>query len=390
MKIRNVISVVAMLSLFLFSAGTASAIYGVNDAVPGQDVVIPIICEGYPNPPSGQPTLGGLDTIFAIAEKGGGTPAFPNEYVVCAKVFVKDKRSVERYDTEYCWTKYDVVGDSCSNLIKEMGVANQVEMNITTSDGRRYFAGYVEISQTWVPPAGLDPENNVISNRFIPWVYLTDLNKGFASGMNGITAEDGIGPRIGEDAGNVAVAAGQIFPRIFIMNNKADTWNWWMLLLGRNAYTQLTLPSFQRDLTCFLCDEEEDCKSKDIPIPNELNLINVLDVINQSLIPACWFAGEPACPIAGFGRCGIREVGEVLVPPALISISGTANAPTIDPLYGQNPWYSLYGWSYQRAQMSTTTLSWDVIHEMHRLYCSGAIPGAGPSDNAIECSFAGF
>lgn len=379
MKIRNLLAVVAVLSLFLFSAGTASAVISVNDHVPGYDVVIPIICEGQANPPSGAPTFGTLETLWAIADKNGGTPVFPSLNVVCATVYVYDSRSVLRLDTEYCWTAYDVVTDSCTNLISEMGPSDQAAMQITTSNGRTYFAGYVEVSQDWTSDGGF-------GNRFTSWVYLTDLPKGFASGMNGISAENGVGPQLGEDGGAAAVAAASIYPRMFIMNNRPDTWNWWMLLLGRNQYTQLSLPSFNRYLSCFICNEEEVCRSRNIAIPNELNLINVRDHVPGTLVPGCF--GGPSCPIAGFGRCDIVEEGDVLLPTLThVIITGTSNMPLLDPVFGLNPWYSLYGWSYQRAQESTATLSWDVMHEIHRVYCSGAVQGNQPDDNMASCSF---
>jgi hypothetical protein len=260
-----------------------------------------------------------------------------------------------------------------------MGTTDQVDMQITTSNGRTYFAGYIVVSQS------SDPVSN-FGNRFLPWVYLTDLPKGFASGLNGISAENGTGlfTQLGEDGGNAPVTASSIYPRMFIMNDKADTWNWWILLLGRNAYTQLTLPSFDRELTCDVCNEDELCNSQNINIPDELNIINVRDYVSGLVLPACF--GQVDCPIAGFARCTISEKGDTILY-GHVEITGTANVPLPGLSPTAMPWYSLYGWSYQRAQESTATLSWDVMHEIHRVYCSGSIQGNNPDDNYGECTY---
>jgi len=372
-KIRNLLAVVAMLSVFLFSAGTAFAVFGVNDAVPGQDVVFPIICEGHANPPTSPATFGTLDTLWAIAEKNGGSHFPDSDFVVCADVFVYDSRSILRFDTEYCWTAFDVVTDSCAHILSIMS-PNAQELMEVESNGKTFFAGYVIVQQSEAQES--------ITNRFVPWVYLTDLQKGFASGMNGISAENGTSTNdLGEVNGAVAVAAESIYPRVFILNDKAETWNWWILLLGRNAYTQLGLPSFNRVLDCQVCNEEEDCESEVIPIPNELNIINVREHLTSTVIPTCF--GQSGCPIAGFGRCTIREAGETILF-GQIQIQGTANFGPID-ITAPSPFYSLYGWSYQRAAESTATLSWDVIHEIHRVYCSGVIPGVNGDGNEAAC-----
>ena len=372
MNKRNLFAVVAMLSVFLLSAGTALAVFSVNDIVPGQDVVIPIVCEGHANLPTGDATFGTLDTLFAIGEKNGGDH-FPDSLnVVCADVFVYDSRSKERFDTEYCWTAYDVVTDSCSGLLDRMSPIAQSFMEVT-KNGKKFFAGYVVVKQT---------DATKVGNRFLPWVYLTDLPKGFASGMNGIASEQGVSINdLSEVNGDAPITAESIYPRMFIMNDKPETWNWWILLLGRNTYTQLSLPSFNRILDCQICNEDEICESETISIPDELNIINVREHLTGSVIPACF--GAPACPIAGFGRCTIRESGETILL-GQVAITGTANFLPID-LGAPSPYYSLYGYSYQRAAESTATLSWDVIQEIPRVYCSGVNPGPSGDGNEASC-----
>jgi hypothetical protein len=65
-KIRNLLAVVAMISILLFGVGTALAVTGVDDEVPANDAVIPFVCQ----------VGGGLDTswLFADVFGSGGTP----------------------------------------------------------------------------------------------------------------------------------------------------------------------------------------------------------------------------------------------------------------------------------------------------------------------------
>jgi len=382
-KKRNLFAVVAMLSVFLLSAGTAFAVYGVNDLVPGRDVLTPIVCEGTVDAAGQNPVLSGMDTLFAIAEKDGAKGDFfelsgkDGKYVVCADLYVFDSRSERRYDDVYCWTAFDVVTDSCSAIIKRMSSVGRLAMQ-TSENGKNLFAGYVGVVQR---DSGI---SNSLNNRFVPWAYLTDLNKGFASPMGAPTAEAGtsVFNDLGEDGGSIAVAAESIYPRMFIMNERVESFNWWMLLLGRNQYTVLSLPAFNRYLDCQVCDEQENCDSETIPIPDELNIINVRDNVPAVAIPACF--GAPACPIAGFARCTIREEGATFTDPA-VAITGTANYAPLDPL-APSDYYSLYGYSYQRAAESTAALSWDVIQEIHRVYCSGVPSGSSGEGNEAPCS----
>ena len=60
MKIRSLLTILAMFSVLLLGAGTAHAVYGVADDVPAQDLIIPIIC--------GKDANNGVNTAIAIAE----------------------------------------------------------------------------------------------------------------------------------------------------------------------------------------------------------------------------------------------------------------------------------------------------------------------------------
>lgn len=363
-----------MLSILILSFGTAYARLSANDPVPGQDVVIPIICQGELDSQN-NPVFGGLNTLIAIAEmKDGSALSYPDtNYVVKAKMYVYNKESKLVYDSTRKWTKFDVVVDNCKDIVKgapsNKRYMMREDMPLQSGGTIKLFTGYVVYEQT---------DASEITNRFIPWAYLVDLTKGFASGFNGVSAEDGLGNYFGEDGGNRPVTANQLFPRFFLLNDKDDTFNWWIILAGRNELGKIN--PIQYNVTRFLdgdiCNEEELCRSVHIPIPYELNLIDVYGLLGDEIKTGCNF---PANPCGGFGKLRVSEAGTMLMPTVQpLSIIGTANDGL--PIVSDWPFYSLYGWSYQREAATSAALSWDVIHEIHRTYCSG--PGTGSAQGA--------
>lgn len=370
-----------MLSILLVGIGTAQARLSANDFVPGQDVVVPMVCEGTLDAQN-NPIFGTLNTLVAIAEMRDGTPlAAPYEdYVTVTSLEVFDRTTTLVWDDERIWTPYDVVVDNCQDIVLAVPSAERPNLRV---DMPLQGGGVISLFVLEVVYSQTSPQ--VPLNRFLPWVYLVDLSKGFASGFNGISAENGIGPQLGEDGINRPVTMESIFPRFFLLNGLADTWNWWMLLFGRNELG-VQLPAnytSSRDLTGFICDEEELCRSISIPIPYELNLIDVLSRLPNDIKTACNFPTD-AC--GGFARLSIFESGTEQSVPQTFTITGTANGLGALPLADPPEFYSGYGWSYQRAADSTATLSWDVIHEIHRIYCSGSGTGvAQGGGNAVSC-----
>ncbi|OGW37417.1 MAG: hypothetical protein A2Y97_01785 [Nitrospirae bacterium RBG_13_39_12] len=396
MKKRNLFLVVAMFSIFLFGIGAAYAVTGVGDDVPGQDVVIPIICEGsQPNAPAppfdpiGLPHFGTLTTIWAIAETSGPscvsddsvcTPRSPSNSgvgVIRTGVVVLDKNSILRLDTTECWSKYDVVSDSCQNLVNQMAGVDRDAMEVMIG-GVSYFVGYVVYGQQANCIQGTSPEE---ANMLVPWVYLMDTASGFASGFNGVSLENGGGPQLEEmcadgscDGSFIGVTAAEIYPRYFILNSDPETFNWWILLLGRNAYFPCDpITGYGRYLSCYVCNEAEVCASRNICIPDELNIINV----GAGAIPGGLFgitvAGVPIpnFPKAGFAHCFIDEAGLIAGQLTPSVIHGTLSFDGTDSdAYAET--YSLFGWAYQRAipeSLGDARLS--AVHPIHRLYCDG-------------------
>lgn len=276
-------------------------ILGVADDAPGNDVVVPFIC--------GADAANGLDTLWAIGE----TQNIPTTL----HFYVNNSKSVFVYDAEIRLTGRDIESDSCKALVARMSTAQRAMVERTIG-GVKYYAGYITYEQA-------------IANRnnLIVWQYLVDLTKGFAAGFNGYTLANSLNANLCESTvTGVAVCstAAWMYPRYFLMNDAADSYNWWIILSGTNAATRL--------LNGIICDETERCISLTIPIPDELNIINVADHI-----PAALFTSFPK---AGYGLFAL------------------------DPYALNN---TIIGWAYQRAASpSGAALSWSVIHPIHKDY----------------------
>lgn len=424
MKKRNLFAVVAMFSIFLLGVGAAYAVTGVEDAVPGQDIVIPIICEGYqPNDasgaPTGNPVFGSLNNVWAIAEVGdhdcgmsdsvcvpvdmAGNPKITEPGVTVADVLVYDRLSRERLDQTACWSLHDVISNQCTDLILAMDQEARDSMEVVIG-GVTYFVGYVEYLQS--DACDTDPDNTLVG-----WVYITDVAKGFVSGFNAISMENGTGPELEElcadgscDGEFIGVTASNVYPRYYIMNSDPDTATWWMFLLGRNEYAieySLGLVpenNIHRQLGCYFCDENEVCKSNGVPIPYEMNVINVAPRIPGSVWPSTWPISDPAGK-RGFAYCTIDEIGSFSGQGSNTIISGTVSFDGVDGTANTDAeTYSLFGWSYQKAAPAGATPvdKLAVIHQIHRLYCDGddgdadELPARFDTGTVASCTITGF
>lgn len=409
MKKRSLLIVLAMLSVFLFGIGTAYAIYGVADDVKGQDLVWPMFCVETPgpSPAPNNSAATSLNTNWAIAELIGGTTDL-NGYAVTANCTLWSQKSTLIFDFVYTWSPFQVVIDDCQSLLTRHPGGKLVDNNLDGTpdlrmviDGVNYWGGYITCTQAGIIPIGQTLPLNAL-DRFMNNVYLVDLPLGFASGLNGPSLE-GIGAPVppvpggatipsdaffGEFGPAFHITAGSVYARYYVNNDpltNPNTWNWLIFLLGRNQYNITDFITSTRVISGVICDENEHCASLTIPIWWELNVINV-----DPLLPGSPFftplgninPGVPQTfPKAGFVAGTVVENGS-RAGFGNFTITGTANHVDASAI----PFYSMFGWSYQRAQAGTNILGdYDVIHNIYRTYCSGAVPGSGPPDNQTNC-----
>ena len=428
MKIRSLLTVVAMLTALLFGVGTAYAVYGVDDAVPGKTAVIPVICSA---------DSGTVDTGWAIADVLGIID--PEDTTTLGfglhAVFHEPKNSGVAGDHHFCPTWNDVETDHCLCIMAGIGcgpghVMYAAAPPAQTISGAKYWIGYVTYQQEQPAPACAGPgasidSDELLADRLVTWVYLTDLPNGFASGFNAPSMEGPaeIGTEL-EENGSRAVAASRIFPRYVVQNNGPDTHTWWMLLFGRaDLPTKVSgVLAGGRFLSCNIYDEEEGISSVCVSIPNEFNVfditaaptgagcpgsgsINLLSGLFSpfpAAPPVCGVVSGTPCPGGphnGYANCQILE-NDVFVGSALpVALTGTTDgngaAPHIAGLLPKSTGqYSFFGWAHEKADGSSTQFNWDVVHPIHRHYCSpdnggnSIIPNS-PTDNWESCNCTG-
>jgi len=401
-KKKSLLALIAILSVFLVGIGTANAIYGVDDAVPAQDLVWPVMCAETPgpNPAASNSDLTSLNTNWAIADLIGGSTDLSG-HSVTANCTLWSQKSTLIFDFIYTWTPFQVVVDDCQSLLTRHPNAKLVDLDGVngpdlriTVDGISYWAGYITCTQVGITPVGGAVQPTI--DRFMNNVYLVDLPLGFASGFNGPSLEGENIPSdsmMGELGSAFHITAHDVFARYYINNDpfaNPNTWDWWIFLLGRNQYNLVDNITSTRILNGYICDENEHCQSLAIPIPWELNIISIDPHLpgspfftplgnTDSSVPQTF-------PKAGFGTFTVSETGS-LAGQGGFTITGTVNNAQAPGGLTVPAYYSMFGWSYQRAQAATSTLQdFDVMHPVFRTYCSGAVPGSGPLDNYGSCS----
>ena len=393
MRKRSLVMILAMLSILLVGTGTAYAVYGVADHVPAETVVIPIICSVDP-----APGMSNINTSVAVAETG--LPGNASEVTGCypplsdpqittpdgklavqlGRIDIFNSCSEFIDDIPVMWSCYDIIALDCKSLMAGLSTTQRARMLIDVW-GKPYYAGYVTV-------AGLFPAPMVPRDNLIAWAYLLDLGLGFASGFNGLAIENGMGPMMEEDAGAGPITAHTVYPRYFLLNDHPETYNWWIMMLGRNqigtVYCAGTdgLPrpivncsdaDVARSVTGIVCNEQEDCHSIGFPVPRELNILDM-----HTELPASLHAGWPK---AGFAKMTIEEQGQQ--SGVTIDVTGTLNPDACGLPPGE--YYTADGLSYQRALGTSVQASWDVTHPMHREYCTspeGMTYIMGPSCSA--------
>lgn len=377
-----------MFSLLLFGIGTAYAVPGIADDVPGQDIVTPIICGncGADHVCGNADDSSGLNTLIAIAEVSDGTPLLSGAYPkndngqtpqVCMHLDIRNYKSCTVLTKDHCWSPYDIEGFDCKALTNNVGTSMQV-----TIDGVIYNVGYVIYTQ-YVAANG-------IGNRMIAWEYLVDLEMGFASGLNGLSMEDGVGSMLQESAGTDPITARDLYPRYYINNDSLDSWTWWIILAGRNEVgingngptcgTTCASGVLNRVLTGYLCDEAENCIDFGVGIPYEVNIINVEEIAQLGAIwPMLTY------PKKGFAVVRVAETGDT-VTGTHIEIDGTINPDINICGLTADEFYSMFGWSYERATSTTLPITgnWDVVHTMHRTYCANS--GTAGNTPGVDCT----
>jgi len=324
---KSLIIGLAVLALTL-CVGTAYSIEG-----PSAEVVFPFICKV----PTGLSFVSPehLDMVFTIANVTN-----LDMHVIA---LVRDFRSNARLDFAVHLTPYDVSSNTCLAVINMMPAAAKTAM-IKTINGVQYYVGYISYD-VQDPAAGaligwgqMETLRTVLflGGGLNVWLY-TD------AGFNGVPDFHSL-----VNAATTTTSGGywqidsnqKLMPRYKIANNDPDTHNWWIIMTPSDALTT-TLGTCTRVMEGIICDEQEHCLSIAIPIPDQVNVINVADILPG------FFATFPK---SGFAMLDVVLTG---------TSAGDQN-PCFD---AGNEQY--LGWSYQYTPGSGN-LRTALIFPMHR------------------------
>jgi len=349
---KSLIIGLTVLSVMLY-AGTAFSIEG-----PSATVVFPFICEVVP---TGQKFIlpEHLDMVFTLANV---THIDTYMYWIIRNF---KSQGVHDEGSPYL-SPFDVSSDTCLGLTQKYGGDPHWNLLKQTIGGKQYYVGYIEYDLRFPEPG----------QAVIGWGQMQTLRTVTVSignklaqvkqpltdaGFNGVPDF-----RVDVNAATIATATGgggvswridsnqMLMPRYKIANNDTDTHNWWIIMTPSDALEGLAGPgsTCSRIMDCSICDENENCLSNAVPIPYQVNVVNVADIL-----PGLF----ATFPKAGFAMCEVVLQGF---------------SPT-----GQNPCGNAgneqyVGWSYQYTR-GIGDLRTALIFPIHRQIGQGGtgLPG---------------
>jgi hypothetical protein len=274
----------AVLAALALGVVPAQALVGMPDDVPGCDVLQPFFIASMPG-------FGNTNTLMVFTDVGGWWPA------KTAPVFhydVMTKKSVTVYNDVLVGTNYDIVPTDALTILGLMSPTARAQLQVDLDgDGiNDHWAGYIYFS------------NVVYANNVISQTLLVNLPAGMASSAN-IPAKEidpGVPPIMISNAWGVelfsanALASAEslqigggalgangfaLYPRYYIDDVTGKTF-----LIIWKSVNGIPLPA--TDIHIMFCNEKEDCVSSNIPLPYELNIIDV-----EQYLPATLHTGYP-------------------------------------------------------------------------------------------------
>ena len=368
---KKFIAVAAMLSVMFFGFGTAQALIGVPDDVPGTDILIPFFYVSM----EGEGNENTLLTVTDVEAPGGNIfPVFEIDTSLHMAVYTIDSVCVHNAYPKL--TPFDVYSDNMLRIIEEdMSELARTALEIDTHGspaGKDHYAGYVIFfNETW-------QTDNLISN-----VYQVYLPAGMAASYNGVSWEFDrafnpirqLGIFNDEAFSANALYDGKwllrlaipaptnadwfrLMSRYFIMDDEGESllMIWLEANLSRApAWFDPTIRSpipVPGVLHCYFFNEDEDALSSNIPLDHELNIVNVRDIL-----PGGLFNGYPW---GGWIDITTPDIfGDGWMYPVWDPV---ANSFVPSDLGAYRQWV---GYSWQRAYGDSHE-AWEVIHPMHR------------------------
>jgi hypothetical protein len=323
----------SVLAALMLTVVPSQALVGMPDDMPGNDAVVPFICDIDLASP-------GLNTLITFTDTIVGGVDINFHYTIYTV------RSVTVYDDDLTGTDTDVVATDAFTEVGKVapGIVSQLEVDLDGDGVMDHYAGYIRYVNA---PAN----NNAVVGQF----YFVDLLNGVASmanipmkewhnnlnaGVGGFQAAmapwniehfspaalEGAKDLQNGDAVYTAPATFGIYPRFYILDTTGATW----LIFWKSANT---IPG---TLHVDLYDAEENDVSSNIPLDDELTILDVEPWLPLGLFPAATYPKE-----------------------GWINLAWNTNTAALQAL-------EILGWSYQQATGAAGTLNWTALAQMWR------------------------
>ena len=349
-KIFIALSVVAVLA---FMVAPSSALVGIDDAVPGTDILQPFFIVSIPG-------VGTQDTLIVIQEIGslGGPLSTPTGAVHWT---IYDRRSIHRGDYTFRYSHFDVLPYSILWMLQTYVSSTNLaalEVDLDEDGVNDHYVGYIY----W-------DNNNDTADNLVAYQYQIDLINGMAAGV-AVPAKEYAPTSMGYDVrqqddqvapigdgyesfspnalavsdwreylNTVPPAAWDvgwfsIYERFFLLNDSAVSW---MIIWTTKAPFVAPNINLPGALDVIVYNEDEVGVSVTIPFLYELNIINV-----AGYLPGSWVA-----PVGGWF--------DIMIP----DINGaTSWAGWQDEEF--------LAYSYQTASSPTASINWGALFTAHR------------------------
>lgn len=320
MKKFLLVMIILAVSL-VFYQGSAEADFGVADKVAGTHAVIPFFCDG-----DGL----GENTLWAV----GSSIAQDGHW------YVFDVDSVEVWDGSAEWTQWEILPDNCETLVNTTisGTARDALCGTGTGPCLGYIA-YESRGPTASP---------AVTNSLMGWSYMLDTSLGFAaagivleieSGTTALTLNTAANapnmPNLEENGTTNPIEASVLYPRWYLHNANAETKTNWIILTGEDA------ASTHLHLAGNICKEDETCFSTPTIHLTQLQVLDANDYVSAGWLP-------------------VNNAGAQVAGWAILNVTNNSGVT--------NTTVTIVGISHQKAQAANLLQTWDVTHEIHRVY----------------------
>ena len=328
----------SVLAALMLSVVPSQALIGMPDDTPGTDAVVPFICDI-----SGAT---GLNTLIVFTDVGL-LDGIDFHYTI------NTVRSKTVYDDDLYGTRGDIVSTDAFSEIAKMAPAlrSQLEIDLDGNGVNDHYAGYIYYENTTTKvnsvvgqfyfvdlAAGLSAAANIPMKEFdnaLPVAFQAQMAPGaaFVELFSPLAMQGAEDLQAGLLVPTVPTDFG-LYPRFFI-NAQGDA-TWLMFWMSDNDVLG--------ELHVDFYDNAEHDASSNIPLDDELTIINV----------------EPYLPVSIFPTGTYSKEGWINLEWAVSGAPLTAaEAAALQNL-------EILGWTYQRASSASASLNWSVLTPMWR------------------------